>query len=115
LSGKPLVFYLARATVARESAEGRWRFEQRWQEAGFRRGIRQLTLWWGMGLTWKQYCVPCLVSTMPVERFLLLSPFVSYGLMSLMLADLAGRSRCVLTPRQWWGKHKKRGRPGRRP
>jgi hypothetical protein len=26
-----------------------------------------------------------LIYTMPVERFLLLSPFVSYGLMSLML------------------------------
>lgn len=98
LSGKPLVFYLARATVARESDVGLQRFEQRWQEAGFRRGIRLLTLLWGVGLTLETLLRAVMVCTMPVERFLLLSPFVSYGLMALMLL-LTWRGRQLLHPR----------------
>ncbi|WP_159878955.1 VC0807 family protein [Aquitalea denitrificans] len=98
LLGKPLLFYLARATVARESAAGGQRFEQRWQEAGFRRGIRLLTLLWGMGLTLETILRAAMVCTMSVERFLLLSPFVSYGLMAIMLL-LTWRGRLLLRPR----------------
>lgn len=95
LGGKPLVFYLARATVARESDEGLRRFEQRWQEAGFRRGIRLMTLLWGCGLTLETALRAVMVSSMPVERFLLLSPLVSYGLMGVMLL-LTWRGRLLL-------------------
>ncbi|WP_370646583.1 VC0807 family protein [Chromobacterium sp. Beijing] len=48
---RPLVFYLARATLARESEQGRERFEQLWRADGFRRAIQQMTLWWGLGLS----------------------------------------------------------------
>jgi hypothetical protein len=48
LSGKPLLFYLARATVARESAEGGGVLSAL-AGGSFRRGIRQLTLVVGNG------------------------------------------------------------------
>jgi len=81
---RPLVFYLARATVARESEEGIRRFDLRWQEAGFRRGIRLMTLLWGCGLTLETVLRAVMIWQLPVERFLLLSPFVSYGMMFLL-------------------------------
>ncbi|WP_199101572.1 VC0807 family protein [Aquitalea sp. ASV11] len=91
---KPLLFYLARATVARESAEGEWRFDVRWQEAAFRRGIRQLTLLWGGGLCAETLLRALLIWQLPVERFLIVSPFVSYGIMGLLLAGTwLGRRR----------------------
>lgn len=82
---RPLVFYLARATVARESDEGIRRFDLRWQEAGFRRGIRQMTLLWGCGLTLETVIRAVMIWQLPVERFLLLSPFVSYGIMACLM------------------------------
>ena len=97
LSGKPLLFYLARATVARESDEGGWRFDLRWQELAFRRGIRQMTLVWGLGLTLETMLRGLMVSIMPVEQFLLLSPLISYGLMAIMLL-LTWRGRRLLRP-----------------
>lgn len=97
LFGKPLVFYLARATVARESAAGVQGFESRWQEAAFRRGIRLMTLWWGAGLTLETALRALMVCTMPVGQFLLLSPLVSYGLMAIMLL-LTWRGRQLLRP-----------------
>ena len=91
---KPLLFYLARATVARESAEGEWRFDVRWQEPAFRRGIRQLTLLWGGGLCAETLLRALLIWQLPVERFLMVSPFVSYGIMGLLLAGTwLGRRR----------------------
>ena len=94
LLGKPLLFYLARAMVARESAEGEWRFVMRWQEPAFRRGIRQLTLLWGGGLCAETLLRALLIWQLPVERFLIVSPFVSYGIMGLLLAGTwLGRRR----------------------
>ncbi|NWK76843.1 VC0807 family protein [Aquitalea sp. LB_tupeE] len=91
---KPLLFYLARATVARESAEEEWRFDVRWQEPAFRRGIRQLTLLWGAGLCAETLLRALLIWLLPVERFLILSPFISYGIMGLLLAGTwLGRRR----------------------
>jgi hypothetical protein len=94
LLGKPLLFHLARAMVARESADGQWRFDMRWQESAFRRGIRQLTLLWGAGLCAETLLRALLIWQLPVERFLILSPFVSYGIMGLLLAGTwLGRRR----------------------
>ncbi|HEY1998272.1 VC0807 family protein [Paraburkholderia sp.] len=49
---RPLVFYLARSTMARESIESARAFEQDWrQRPALGAAIRMLTLVWGIGLT----------------------------------------------------------------
>ena len=83
---KPLVYHLALATVSREGADGEQRLVQRWQEAGFRQGIRQMTWLWGGGLTLETILRALMIWQMPVETFLLLSPFVSYGIMGALAA-----------------------------
>ncbi|KMN83487.1 membrane protein [Chromobacterium sp. LK11] len=91
---RPLVFYLARATLARESAQGRERFEQLWRLDGFRRAIQRMTLWWGLGLSLEAGGRAYLAWTWPVERFLLVAPFISYGVMGgLCLMTLLYRRR----------------------
>ncbi len=52
LMTRPLVFYLARATVARELADGAARIEALWRERpAFVSAIRLMTAVWGAGLT----------------------------------------------------------------
>ncbi|MEQ5837877.1 hypothetical protein N0A02_00265 [Paraburkholderia acidicola] len=48
---RPMVYYLARSTLARESKNGAIRFERRWREWPELVGlIRRLTVVWGIGL-----------------------------------------------------------------
>ncbi|EKM98724.1 transmembrane protein [Acidocella sp. MX-AZ02] len=82
---KPLIFYLARATSARNTPEGAARFEAMWAQPGTRRSFRVLTLVWGLGLI-AQTCVMCtLASIWKIDRYLLLSPFIGYGIFGLLL------------------------------
>ncbi|KMN35424.1 membrane protein [Chromobacterium sp. LK1] len=94
LIGRPLVFYLARATLARESAQGRERFERLWGLDGFRGAIRQMTLWWGLGLSLEAGARVYMAWIWKVERVLLVAPFISYGVMgALCLMTLLYRRR----------------------
>jgi hypothetical protein len=48
---RPILYYLARSTFARESANGAIRFERRWRERPELAGmIRHMTIVWGVGL-----------------------------------------------------------------
>ena len=84
---RPLTFYLARATLARQQADGPARFEMLWRETPVLRGaMRLMTLVWGAGLT-----LECLLRCgfawyWPVERVLVVSPIVSYAIYGVMLA-----------------------------
>ena len=78
---RPLTFYLARATVARESEGGAERFEALWNERpGLRKSIRLMTLVWGVGLTGENVLRSWLAWHWPVERYLVVSPFISYAI-----------------------------------
>ena len=78
---KPLTFYLARATVAREGEGGAARFEAMWDERpALRRSVRLMTLVWGLGLTAENLVRAWLAWHWSVERFLVVSPFVAYGI-----------------------------------
>jgi hypothetical protein len=78
---RPLTFYLARATVARESEGGAARFEALWDERPvLRRSIRLMTLVWGLGLTGENLLRGWLAWHWPIERFLVISPFIGYGI-----------------------------------
>jgi hypothetical protein len=78
---RPLTFYLARATLARESEGGAARFEALWDEQkALRRSVRLMTLVWGFGLTGENALRGWLAWHWPIERFLVVSPFVGYGI-----------------------------------
>ncbi|NPT59531.1 VC0807 family protein [Paraburkholderia elongata] len=78
---RPLIFYLARATVAREMEGGAARFEALWRErAALVSAMRFMTLVWGVGLTGETALRAWMALTWPIERFLVVSPFIGYGI-----------------------------------
>lgn len=78
---KPVVFYLARATVAREHENGEERFEALWRERpNLRLSIRLMTLVWCVGLSAETLLRTWLAWHWPIERYLVISPFISYGI-----------------------------------
>ena len=78
---RPLTFYLARATVAREAEGGAQRFEALWNERPpLRRSIRLMTAVWGLGLTGENALRSWLAWHWPIERFLVVSPFIGYAI-----------------------------------
>jgi hypothetical protein len=78
---RPLIFYLARASVAREMEGGAARFEALWQERpNLSTAIRFMTLVWGVGLTAETALRAWMALTWPIERFLVVSPFIGYGI-----------------------------------
>lgn len=84
---RPLVFYLARATVARETPEGVARFEMLWNERReFASAMRMLTAVWGIGLTADAALRAWLAATWPIERFLVVSPILGYSVFGGLLA-----------------------------
>ncbi|MEO9384227.1 VC0807 family protein [Chromobacterium phragmitis] len=83
---RPLVFYLARATIERREEGGRERCDRLWGQAEFRRVIRFMTAMWGVGLVAEMALRSWLAWHWPVERSLLLLPWISYGVMGLLTA-----------------------------
>ncbi|NML32228.1 VC0807 family protein [Paraburkholderia antibiotica] len=78
---RPLIFYLARATVAREMEGGAAHFEALWRERpGLASAMRMMTLVWGVGLTAETALRAWMALTWPIERFLVVSPFIGYGI-----------------------------------
>ncbi|MCP2087676.1 VC0807 family protein [Paraburkholderia aspalathi] len=78
---RPLIFYLARATVAREMEGGAERFEALWRERpALVSAMRLMTLVWGVGLTGETALRAWMALTWPIERFLMVSPFIGYGI-----------------------------------
>jgi hypothetical protein len=78
---RPLIFYLARATVAREMDGGAAHFEALWRERpALATSMRLMTLVWGVGLTAETALRAWMALTWPIERFLMVSPFIGYGI-----------------------------------
>ncbi len=83
---RPMIFYLARATVARSTADGAEAYEQVWAQPGVPQVFRVLTVVWGLGLVLQTSCMCWLAWIWPIGRFLLLSPFISFGIFGLLMA-----------------------------
>lgn len=84
---RPLIFYLARATVAREVAGGGARIDALWNERpAFASSMRMMTAVWGVGLTGETAIRSWMAWTWPIERFLVVSPFIGYGIYGGLLA-----------------------------
>lgn len=77
---RPLMFYLARATAARQAVGAVERFELLWQQKGFRQAMQRMTWLWGSGLTLEMAVKALMAWYWPTERFLLLAPVVGYGI-----------------------------------
>ena len=103
---RPLIYFLLRATVVRQTANevpggenGEARFERVWREqAGLRRAVRMMTLVWGVGLVIENLLRCWMAWHWSIDRYLLISPFVGYGIYgALVLWTLVYRKR--LRPR----------------
>ncbi len=84
---RPLIFYLARATATREMAGGGARIDALWNERpAFASSMRMMTAVWGVGLTGETAIRSWMAWTWPIERFLVVSPFIGYGIYGGLLA-----------------------------
>jgi hypothetical protein len=88
---KPLVYHLARAmtqrqaTIETKEGDAGADFDEWWQAPDSQRMLRGITWGWGFGLTAEALLRGWLAWHWTSERFLALSPFVSYGLIGLLL------------------------------
>jgi hypothetical protein len=103
---RPLIFYLARATMARNTEEGATAYETVWNTPGVPPVFKTLTAVWGTGLVLQTACMCALAYIWPISRYLLLSPFIAaaiFGLLMLWsLAYIARRpaARAIITARR---------------
>jgi hypothetical protein len=82
---RPLLYYLARQMSTGGDAAQVAAWDRRWDDRpGFRRSMRVLSLFWGLGLVIEMVVRTIMVFEMEVSSFLLISPFVQYGLTGLM-------------------------------
>jgi hypothetical protein len=87
LMPRPLIFYLARATIARETAGGAERLNALWHEnPSFAASMRIMTAVWGAGLTCETTLRAWMALTWPIERFLVISPVIGYGIYGALFA-----------------------------
>jgi len=83
---RPMIFYLARATMARNTAGGAAEFEAMWLRPGVPTTFRVLTAVWGVGLVFQTAVMCWLAWIWPISRYLLLSPVIGYGIFGLLMA-----------------------------
>ena len=77
--GKPLIYYLARARLNRQSATEAQSFEALRDNRFFRRAMMIMTLVWGFGLVAEAAVASMLVFTLSIRDYLLVSPVVGYA------------------------------------
>jgi intracellular septation protein A len=81
---RPIIFYLARATMARHTVEGAEHFETVWNKPGVPKILRLLTGIWGIGLIAQTATMCWLAYIWPIGRYLLISPIICYGIFGLL-------------------------------
>lgn len=82
---RPIIFYLARATMARNTIEGAEDFETIWSKPGVPKILRLLTAIWGVGLIAQTATMCWLAYIWPIGRYLLISPIIGYGIFGVLL------------------------------
>lgn len=81
---RPLIYQLARATIARRSAEDLDEFESRRGTSFFERVMMTMTLVWGFGLVGEAAVSAVLVFRLSVQQFLVVGPVLGYGTMGAL-------------------------------
>jgi len=82
---RPMIFYLARATMARNTEAGAASFEAIWNKPGVPHSFRILTIVWGLGLIVQTALMVYLAYIWTISRYLLISPILGYGIIGLLL------------------------------
>lgn len=81
LFSKPLIYYFAvRFSGNKEGVRKRWQ-----EEPAFQKSLRLMTLVWGICLVLEAGIKVILVYTLSISVFLLVSPFVQYGMIALTI------------------------------
>ena len=99
---KPLGFYFARYfATGNAPARLAW-FNNLWQYAGFRHMMYVSTIVWGIGFVMEAVVRTYLVFTLTIPQFLIVSPFVFYGILGAIMAwtliySSRGRKRAAAT------------------
>ena len=81
LIGRPLIYQLARAGIARRSPSEVKDFEDMRDNIHFRRVMMVMTLVWGIGLTLDAAVGCVLVFALTIPQFLIVSPILGYSTM----------------------------------
>jgi hypothetical protein len=84
LMKKPLIYFAAHAVASRQDPQAASRFEAAWQRPNVMHGLRIMSLVWGIGLVVQGVLLGWMAWTWPVERFLILSPIIGYGMLGLL-------------------------------
>ncbi|WP_157098935.1 VC0807 family protein [Novosphingobium rosa] len=79
--GKPLIYPLARATMARESARSLAEFDAKRDDAMVRHTVMVMTLVWGFGLLVDFLVSVALIYALSIEAYLVVGPVIGYGAM----------------------------------
>ena len=93
---RPLIFYLARATMTRNSPGEAASFEAMKDSARFKRTMTVMTLVWGLGLVARTAAACVLVFSVPIPTYLILHPILGYatmGALGLFTVWYAARQR----------------------
>ena len=81
LIGRPLIFYLAQATMTRASAEEARAFEEMRDAPRFRRTVLIMTVVWGVGLLGRTLVAVVLVFSVSIPIYLVIQPILGNAAM----------------------------------
>jgi hypothetical protein len=90
---RPLWFYIIRYFTTGNRPEQIATFNMAWQNPGFRTYIRNITIFWGLIYVIEFVIRLVMVYSMPVAQFLLISPFIFYGITIAGIAFTLGYAR----------------------
>ncbi|GBQ99013.1 hypothetical protein GLI01_10560 [Gluconacetobacter liquefaciens] len=79
--GKPLIYPLARATMARQSSQALADFDAGRNDASVRHTIMAMTLVWGFGLLANVVVSVALIYSLSISTYLMLGPILGYTTM----------------------------------
>ena len=82
--GRPLIYQLAHAGLARKSPSEVAAFQAKRNIPHFRRVMMVMTVVWGLGLLASSGLACALVFTLSIHDYMIASPFVSYGSMATL-------------------------------
>jgi uncharacterized membrane protein len=83
---RPLLYHLAAATFARQGEDSSAKLAAFVATPSGKNFFRHLTVLWGLGLVLQTAVMIWLVYLWPIGRYLLLSPFIGYGILGLLFA-----------------------------
>lgn len=82
---RPIMFYFGRHFATGNNPKNIEWFDSLWQYEGFRTTMRVMTIVWGIGLVLEAAIRTYLVFTLSIAQFLVVSPFVIYGIVGILV------------------------------